>query len=277
MAAARASPRYLDMKPTLKPVADSAILVEFENEISEAVSNRVLSLLGELDAAGIEGVIEAVPSYRTLLVYYNPLVIDIEAISGELMRLWETDSPNPRTPNRWRVPVWYGGPAAQDLESVARQHGLSEDEVIEIHSGTVYRVYLVGFAPGWTFLGGLDERLHTPRLDSPRAEVPAGSISIAGQQGLICGPAMPSGWNLIGQTPERTWAPEREEPFFIQPGDEVEIRRIDEKEFKALQARVEAGERVSKLIRDEGAAPTSYSDAADASGRVASSRPRSGK
>jgi len=256
------------VKPTLKPIADSAILVEFENRIAEDVNDRVLALLAALEAAGIDGLIEAVPAYRTLLVYYDPLTIDHEAIASKLKKLAQSGSTERPKGKRWRVPVWYGGPAAKDLSAVAKRNGLSEDEVIEIHSRTLYRVYLVGFAPGWTFLGGLDKRLHTPRLDSPRAEVPAGAISIAGQQGLICGPAMPSGWNLIGQTPERTWAPEREEPFFIEPGDEVEIRRIDEEEFKALQKRVDVGERVSELCRSgasprpnaespRGAAPTS--------------------
>lgn len=236
------------MKPTLKPVADSAILVEFENRIAEDVSDRVLALTAALDAAGIEGVIESVPAYRCLLVHYDPLRIDYGGLSARLGALAESASGERPAGRRWRVPVWYGGPAACDLEAVAKRHGLTSDEVIQIHSGAVYRVYLVGFAPGWTFLGGLDERLHTPRLDSPRAAVPAGSISIAGQQGLICGPAMPSGWNLLGQTPERTWAPERDEPFFIAPGDSVEIRRIDEREFKDLEKQVAAGERVSESL-----------------------------
>lgn len=234
------------MTPTIKPVADSAVLVEFENRISEEVNDRVLALLSALVDADIDGIIEAVPAYRTLLVYYDPLRIRIEEISSQLEQLARADTAQKPTGTCWRIPVWYGGPAAVDLEKLAKTHSLSPEEVIDIHASTVYRVYLVGFAPGWTFLGGLDERLHTPRLDSPRAEVPAGSISIAGQQGLICGSAMPSGWNLIGQTPERTWAPERDEPFFIEPGDEVEIRRVDEKEFKALQKRVEAGERVTE-------------------------------
>ncbi len=234
--------------PTLKPVADAAILVEFENRIAAEVNDRVLALLAGVNEAAIEGVIEAVPGYRSLLVYYDPLHLAYEDIAGRLERLAASPTASKPGGRRWQVPVWYDGRGRRDVERVATHNGLSEHEVIDIHSATVYRVYLVGFAPGWTFLGGLDERLHTPRLDDPRAEVPAGSISIAGQQGLICGPAMPSGWNLLGLTPERTWAPDRDEPFFIEPGDEVEFRRIDEKEFKDLQGRVAGGERVSHPV-----------------------------
>jgi KipI family sensor histidine kinase inhibitor len=234
--------------PNFKPIADTAVLVEFENQISEQVNDRVLAFLASLEQENIAGVIEAVPAYRTLLVYYDGLQIDYAGLTARLERLTDSQTSRTQSASRWQVPVWYGGPASTDLADVASRHGLSEEQVIKIHSGALYRVYLVGFAPGWTFLGGLDERIHTPRLDSPRAEVPEGSISIGGQQGLICGPAMPSGWNLIGQTPERTWAPERDEPFFIQPGDQVEIRRIDEKEFVDLKVRVKSGERVSEKV-----------------------------
>jgi KipI family sensor histidine kinase inhibitor len=237
------------MTPTFKPIADTAILVEFENRIAPEVNDQVLALLASMEAANVDGVTEAVPSYRTLLVYYDPLQIGYTDLIAKLESLARSEVSSTATGKTWRVPVWYGGPTAVDLANVAKRHSLTEEEVIRIHSETTYRVYLVGFAPGWTFLGGLDERIHTPRLDTPRAEVPAGSISIGGQQGLICGPAMPSGWNLIGQTPEKTWAPEREEPFFIKPGDTVKIRRVDEQEFRALESRVENGERVSEVVK----------------------------
>ncbi len=141
-------------------------------------------------------------------------------------------------------------PQRPDLENLAQAHGLTAEEVIDIHGATLYRVYLVGFSPGWTFLGGLDERLHTPRLATPRAEVPAGCISIGGQQGMIGGLAMPSGWNLIGQTPERTYAPERKAPFFMAAGDEVEIRQIDKTEYAHLASKAAQGLRVSEALHD---------------------------
>jgi len=239
--------------PVFKPIADTAVLVEFENRIAQSVNDQVLALLNALETEDIDGVIEAVPSYRTLLVYYDPLRASYTEMVAKLESLEATKTSKTVTGRHWKVPVWYGGPAAKDLAKVAQKNSLTEEEVIQIHSETKYRVYLVGFAPGWTFLGGLDERIHTPRLDTPRAEVPAGSISIGGQQGLICGPAMPSGWNLIGQTPEKTWAPEREEPFFIRPGDTVKIQRIDEQTFEQLQTRVSGGERVSKRLSDNDA------------------------
>ncbi len=237
------------MAPSLKPIAESAILVEFENRIAPEVNDQVLALLAALEAANPKGLIEAVPAYRTLLAYFDPLQTDYPTMAETLRSLSTGSESHRRQGTRWEIPVWYGGPAGLDLEAVAKRHGLSEEEVIKIHTGAIYRVYLVGFAPGWAFLGGLDERLHTPRLDTPRAEVPAGAISIAGQQGLVCGPAMPSGWNLLGQTPERTWAPERKEPFFIEPGDEVTFRPVDETEFKELSKRVAAGQRAATNVR----------------------------
>ena len=230
----------------LRAVADCALLVEFENRISESINDQVLNLVLQLERNSIPGINEVVPSYRCVLVHYDPLTIDFDSLCESVRPLLGIEKSAARTRKRWQVPVLYGGEAAFDLPQLARQHGLTEDEVIAIHSGTVYRVYMVGFAPGWTFLGGLDPRLHTPRLDTPRPAVPAGCVSIGAQQTLIGSQVMPSGWNLIGQTPEHTFAPEREEPFFMAAGDEVAIRPVGQDEFEELSLKVAAGVRVSR-------------------------------
>lgn len=236
----------------LRAVGDCALLIEFENRISAEISDRVLNLTRQLEQHTPAGIVEAVPAYRTLLIHYEPLTIDFDSLCAVIRPLLKDGNNPARTGRRWQIPVLYGGEAAPDLPQLASRHGLSEEQVIDIHSRAVYRVYMVGFAPGWTFLGGLDMRLYTPRLESPRAEVPAGCISIGGEQTLIGGPAMPSGWNLIGQTPERSFAPEREQPFFMAAGDEVTFRRVGRDEFDVLSRQVEAGLRVSREVgRDE--------------------------
>jgi KipI family sensor histidine kinase inhibitor len=235
---------------SLRAVGDSALLVEFDNRIAEDTHQEVLSLAFSLEQAGLPAIREVVSGYRTLLVQYDPLVTGYEDLASSLSRLAHQPDRSHQAPRHWEIPVRYGGEAAIDLKRVAERGGLSESEVIEIHSQTVYRVYMVGFAPGWTFLGGLDQRLFTPRLETPRMEVPAGCISIGGQQTLVGGPSMPSGWNLIGRTPERTFAPEREPAFFLSAGDRVSFRAIDRQEFEDLASRVEEGQRVSRELND---------------------------
>lgn len=232
----------------LQAVGDGALLVEFENRIAESVHDRVLDLQRRLEQQSLSGIQESVPAYRTLLVYYDPLSISFHSLCDAIKPLLTGPNDAASGGKRWLVPVLYGGESALDLRRLASDHDLKESEVIEIHSKTVYRVYMVGFAPGWTFLGGLDRRLHTPRLAEPRAEVPAGCISIGGQQTLIGGQAMPSGWNLIGQTPERSFSPERAEPCFMTAGDEVQFRLIGQDEFDQLSASAAAGIRVSQEL-----------------------------
>jgi len=194
------------------------------------------------------GILEAVPAYRTLMVHYDPLTIDYDSLCNKITPLLNQSGIPAQSRRRWLIPVLYGGEAAPDLKQLSKRHSLSEEQIIDIHSSALYRVYMMGFAPGWTFLGGLDPRLCAPRLDAPRAEVPAGCVSIGGQQTLIGGQAMPSGWNLIGQTPERTFAPERDDPFFMQAGDEVTIRRITQEEFDQLSRQAVAGSRISEEL-----------------------------
>jgi KipI family sensor histidine kinase inhibitor len=232
----------------LRAVADRALLVEFENRIAQDISEQVLKLARLLKLEPFAGILEAVPAYRTLMVHYDPLTIDYDSLCIKITPLLNQSNIPTQSRRRWSVPVLYGGEAAPDLKQISKRHSLSEEQIIDIHSSAVYRVYMMGFAPGWTFLGGLDPRLYTPRLDAPRAEAPAGCISIGGQQTLIGGQAMPSGWNLIGQTPERTFAPERDNPFFMQAGDEVAIRRINQEEFDQLSRQVAAGSRISQEL-----------------------------
>ena len=234
--------------PRLVPVGDSALLVEFENRIAESINVRVLNLKKKIDAVAIRGVVETVSSYRSLLIHYNCLAISLTDLVG-LVEPWASDVSSSKAVERtWKIPVCYEGEAAVDLEDVARLHDLTTEEVIRLHRESVYRVYMVGFAPGWCYLGGLDPKLHTPRLKSPRLKVPAGCISIGGQQGMIGAQPMPSGWRLLGQTPIKTYVSDRTPPFFISAGDYIEFYRIDRNEFLALDRAVEKGDLVAEEV-----------------------------
>jgi KipI family sensor histidine kinase inhibitor len=234
-----------DNGPSLQAVGDSAVLIGFANEISETVHDQVLTLVQSLESARIQGVREIVSGYRTVLVHYDPLILGYDSL-GEAIRRHGGRASAPRPVGRhWQIPALYGGEAAYDLDRLARDKGLTAEEVIDIHRRSVYRVYMVGFAPGWSFLGGLDPRLFTPRLETPRMEVPAGCISIGGQQTLVGGPSMPSGWNLIGQTPERLFAPDRDQAFLLSAGDRVSFRAIGQEEFDRLAEESNDGQCVS--------------------------------
>jgi KipI family sensor histidine kinase inhibitor len=233
---------------TLQAVGDSALLVGFDNEISQSIHDQVLTLAQSLDEDRSEGVREIVSGYRTVLVHYDPLTVDFETLSEAVKSRIGRETRLRPTGRHWQIPALYGGEAAYDLDRIAREKDLTTEDVINIHRGTVYRVYMVGFAPGWTFLGGLDPRLFTPRLETPRMEVPPGCISIGGQQTLVAGPSMPSGWNLIGQTPERLFAPEHEDAFLLAAGDRVSFRAIGLEEFDRLSDLAEEGTHVSKEL-----------------------------
>lgn len=238
--------------PNFHVVGDSALLVEFEELIDPAVNARVLALKQALEHSQLNfvkaGIIEIVAAYRSLLVYYDVREIQLETLreviaQASQQETAESSSPAPLA-KHWRIPVHYGGEAGMDLEEVARLHQLSTDEVIKLHSGASYRVYMLGFAPGWCYLGGLPSELHTPRLSTPRSQVPAGCISIGGQQAMLGALPMPSGWRLLGQTPLQNYDSKRTPGFLINSGDELEFFSVNRAEFDRLSKAAEAGETI---------------------------------
>ncbi len=221
--------------PRILPVADQALLVEFGDEIDVAVNRRVASLARLLQARPPAGVSQVVPSYRSVLVGYDPCVVRAAALREQLQMLAGQLGDAPARVRRWRIPVVYGGEHGIDLDEVARLHGISADEVARIHAATRYRVFMIGFMPGLAYLGELDARLHTPRRATPRALTPAGSVNIGGAQTLISSVAAPSGWHLIGSTPARAFDPDRAEPFLFQQGDEIVFERLDTARYAECQ------------------------------------------
>ncbi len=215
---------------------DSAVIAEFGNEISEEVNARVVALDRALRARALSGVVETVPTYRSLLVNYDPLVVSLSKIKKTLTALsLESASSTAGQGRVVEVPVCYGGEFGEDLPDVAKHTGLSEQEVIARHSSTTYLVYMLGFLPGFAYLGGMDKALATPRLPSPRAKIPARSVGIGGEQTGIYPLASPGGWRLIGSTPIKPYDPSREEPILFKAGDRVKFVPIGADEYRAIE------------------------------------------
>jgi 5-oxoprolinase (ATP-hydrolysing) subunit B len=234
--------------PRLLPSGDSAITVEFAREIDAAANQRVLALDRALAEAPIEGVTETVPTYRSLLVHYDPCRIDFDALGEKLLALARMPAPPTTKARRWRIPVAYGGENGIDLEEVAKALNTTPDDIVARHVAGHYRVAMIGFTPGWSYLSGLDKFLHMPRRQNPRLLTPAGTISIGGvQTGIQC-LAAPSGWHLLGRTPVRTYQLHREPIFLLEPGDHVSFFPIDAKSFAEQDRAAAAGEIIAQLV-----------------------------
>lgn len=217
---------------------DRGLLVEYGNGIDLDVSRRVRANFIGLTQDAPAWLVEAIPTYRSILVIYDPTLAHPEKIVDLMIlldaELEETSVPPPRTVE---IPVLYGGEAGPDLEFVAAHNRLSVEEVISLHSKVEYHVYMLGFSPGFPYLGGLDPRLHTPRQESPRLRVPAGTVGIANAQTGVYPVATPGGWQLIGRTPLRLFDMAREEPFMLEAGDKLRFRPIGVEEYRRLARR----------------------------------------
>ena len=234
--------------PRLLPSGDSAITVEFAREIDDAASRRVLALDRALAGAPIEGVTEAVPTYRSLLVHYDPSRIGFDALGDKLLALAQLPAPPTTKERHWRIPVAYGGENGIDLEEVAKTLDTTPDDIVARHVAGHYRVAMIGFTPGWSYLSGLDKFLHMPRRQDPRLLTPAGTVSVGGvQTGIQC-LAAPSGWHLLGRTPVRTYQLHREPIFLLEPGDHVGFFPIDAKAFIEQDRAAAAGEIIAELV-----------------------------
>jgi len=214
----------MHFKPRIVALGDSAILIQLGEEIDPAVNRRVHALAGLVEASTIAGIIETVPAYAALLVHYDPLVLSFAQIKSILReKMTQIQENESRKPRLVEVSVRYGGELGLDLESVASHLGLNVADVIRIHSEKIYTVYMMGFTPGYPYMGKLDDILIMPRLETPRTHVPAGTVAIAGSQTGIYSIESPGGWNLIGWTPLKLFDPNSDSPFLFAPGDEVKF------------------------------------------------------
>ena len=218
------------------PAGDSTLLVELEPRIDPLINARAIALAGSIGAASITGVRDVVPTYRSVAVFFDPLRTDIQRlrrrIEEEAARLEDTVADEGAPPIE--VPVCYGGECGPDLADVARLAGMAPEEVIAIHAGVTYRVFMLGFLPGFAYMGVVDDRIAAPRHATPRTRVPKGSVGLAGRQTGIYPTLAPGGWQLIGRTPLEPFDLDRSSPFLFKAGDTVRFVPIDRQEFERL-------------------------------------------
>ncbi len=222
---------------------DLALVVEFGNEISPACSEKVRRLNQSLRQKSIPGIVETVPTYRSLLIHYDPMRLSYRKLCRYIKASVSTAAgADGGRKKRIEIPVCYGGQYGEDLQAVAQHVGLSEEEVIRLHSSGDYLIYMMGFLPGFPYLGGMDPRLKTPRLSDPRTSIPAGSVGIGGEQTGIYPIASPGGWRLIGRTPLKLYDSKSEKPTLYQAGDYIRFHPIDEQEYLWIERLVKSGQ-----------------------------------
>jgi KipI family sensor histidine kinase inhibitor len=221
-------PRFLNM-------GDQGLVVEFSDIIAESVFAEVNSLHKELLQDLPLGVVELVPTYRSLLIVYDPLSTTCEELKGIVTRRIPNDLQQISGGRLIEIPVCYGGEYGPDLDELAAYCKLTVAEVIAEHTGRDYLIYMIGFTPGFPYLGGLSERIACPRLPNPRTLVPKGSVGIAETQTGIYPLDSPGGWRLIGRTPKQLFAPSQEEPFLLAAGDRLRFVPVSQKEYLQLE------------------------------------------
>lgn len=231
------------MKVRFLSAGDRALVVEFGDRVDRALSDRVLRLnaavTAGIKAGRLSGVSEAVPTFRSLMIHYDPMATTRAALEQAIGRLLGHRHSTSLSATLWHVPVCYEGDYAPDLAEVARLTGLTSQQVVALHCGTRFHVYMLGFLPGFPYMGDLPERLTLPRRADPRLRVPAGSIAIATSLTAIYPYESPGGWHLIGATPIRLFDAEQPRPALFAPGDSVIFRPIDSAAFASIRQAVE--------------------------------------
>lgn len=208
-------------------MGDRGLLVELGEKISPDVNRRVQQLMRQIERNRLPGVRELAPGYRSLLVVFDPLTIATDELKGRITEICAQPSGADPTPGkRLTVPVFYGGDYGPDLQWVADHLRISVDEVIRLHTATIYRVYMIGFTPGYPYMGELPQRLAVPRRSTPRTRVPKGSVGIAQRQTGIYPVESPGGWQIIGWTPIELFDPGRRLPSLLEMGDQVKFEAV---------------------------------------------------
>lgn len=239
-------------KAKFLPAGDQSLVMEFGNTISPEINERIRNMVKAIDNSSVEGITELIPTYRSLQIFYNPLKIDYASLVSILENLENSLGDEADSSYRiFEIPTIYGGEYGPDIDFVAEDNNLSVEKVIEIHSSRDYLIYMLGFTPGFSYLGGMDERIATPRLENPRTRIPAGSTGIAGSQTGIYPIDSPGGWQLIGRTPIKLYNPEDDPPVLLKAGDYVRFKPVDEEEYRRIKDLVDRNEYEIKIIEDE--------------------------
>jgi KipI family sensor histidine kinase inhibitor len=227
---------------------DKAIVLEFGNEINKELNLSVRKMYYNISKENIEGIEEMVPTYRSLIVYYNPQRVKYTDLTQKLKEIENsmTEITLPAA-HITEIPTLYGGEYGPDLEFVAHHNKLSIEEVIKIHSQKEYFIYMLGFSPGFVYLGGISDKIATPRLEKPRLKVLEGSVGIAGEQTGIYPIESPGGWQIIGRIPVKLYDPKKEFPFLLKSGDYIKFYPINREQFKEIEKKIEKGNYIYKV------------------------------
>ncbi len=226
---------------TFADCGESALLVDFDAPHSKSLSLAILDASERLASAALPGLKECVPALSSLTVFYDPLQLPRERLVAEAGALLSASQPAQERGRTFEIPVLYGGEAGPDLNEVAAQAGLTPEEAVRLHASRLYHVYMLGFLPGFAYMGSLPEQLRLPRRATPRARVPAGSVAIVADMTAVYPLESPGGWHLIGSTPIKLWDMARHEEPLLQPGDRVHFVPVGSAEFAACRERTATG------------------------------------
>lgn len=224
------------------PAGNEAMVVEFGQTIDEEINARVHALAAFVQGRNLSGVREVLPTFRSLMIFYDSGKTTYRRLEKEIRHFKiEASGAKRETKKVLMVPCCYGSAYGPDLKDMAVSLGMSEEEIIHIHAGSEYKIYMLGFLPGFVYLGGLDDRIHVPRLPAPRTEIPARSVGIGGSQTGVYPVASPGGWRLIGSTPIDFYDPDRENPILCKAGDYIRFCPVTEEEYMVIRREAESG------------------------------------
>lgn len=229
------------IRPRLMPSGDTALVIEFGDTIDRAINARVIALADRIWNAKIAGVVEMVPTFRSLMVHYDPDVILYGELAAQIQAMLTGLEAVEHANRLWTLPTCFGGEYGPDLDEVAQRTGLSPAQVIATLTAETYQVYCIGFLPGWPYMGDVPDKLSLPRRENPRTKVPMGAVCIAQKMTGVYPLESPGGWHLLGRTPVRMFDKRRRHSVLLSPGDEVRYAPISQAEFVELDAKAEAG------------------------------------
>lgn len=218
---------------------DSALVIELGNEISPIINFKLKKITEFLDNLNKQGIKDLLPTYRSIIVYYNPLLVSFDEIKNivEENCNFENEKIDKIEKEIVEIPVLYGGEYGPDLENIAKHNNITTEEVIKIHTSGEYLVYMLGFTPGFPYLGGMSKKIATPRLKEPRTKIPAGSVGIAGEQTGVYPIESPGGWQLLGRSPLNFFNPNRDKPFLLKAGQYIKFVSVTEEEYLKLKGK----------------------------------------